>query len=283
MAQTQAQWKTVLETEKATKSSLDIWVTGANKGWRSWLNVVAYVTNLIDVKWDTQNPILVSKADAVQKHTREWYRQRALAYQDGDTLIVVDNEWTYSVIDEDKQIIVACVVSQDDSDASANEKAVKFHPAILNASGYLEVPTGQFPNRLQIYMRGLAPDGSVVDNLFYTEPVVTNFAVEATIFYDPAIINASGQLVSDTTVFPVVDAIKAYRDEFVNVGGFLRNSTLINYIKAVDGVSAVALIDQKYDTDGGEVYTDVTREFELNLVADYLIDGATSLLTYTSI
>ncbi len=283
MAQTQAQWKTVLETEKATKSSLDIWVTGTSKAWRSWLNVVAYLTNLIDVIWDVQNPILVSKAAAVQKHAREWYRQRALAYQDGDSLVVVDNEWAYSVIDTDKQIIVACVVSQGDSDASANEKAVKFHPAILNATGYLEVPDGLFPNRLQIYMRGLAPIGSVVDNLFYTEPVVTNLAVEATIFYDPTIINSSGQLISDTTVLPVVDAIKSYRDEFVNVGGFLRNSTLINYIKAVDGVSAVALTNQKYDKNGGTTYTNVTREFELNLVADYLIDAVASQLTYTSI
>ncbi len=196
---------------------------------------------------------------------------------------IINNEWSYDVIDESKQVIEACVVFIGNSAASADEKAVKFHPAKIGDDGDLEMLSGSYPNRLQIYMRKIAPLGCVVDNEYYATATVANFAVTALIYYDPTIINSSGQLISDITVYPVVDAILAYQNEFVNVEGYLRDSILQNYIRDVDGVDSFVFTKQEYDANGGVSYSTVSREKLMNQVCQYLNDAAPNLLTYTEI
>ena len=279
MADTQATWKTVLETEKATKSSLSIWVTGANKAWRAWLNCIAYVLNLLDTEWDTKKISIEAKADLVQPYTMEWYRLKLISYQEGDEVKIINGDWTYDVIDTDKQIVKAAVVHSGITNISySDEYAVSYHLSKDDGNGGHEIFTDAYVAR---YMDKIRAPGSITQ-LMSVWTAITNLVIDADVYVDESVIDKStGALRADATVFPVVDAINKYVDEYVNVTGYLRNETLLNYLKDVTGVVAVDLTNQKYDQAGGTSYTNVSRFLYNKRVTGYLHAG-TSQLTYTS-
>lgn len=278
MAKTRAQWKTVLETEKATKTTLDTWITGLLMAWRAWLNVVAGVLEELDIKYDTQKVLIEAAADLVQPYTQEWYRQKLLAYQDGDEVMLINNDWTYLVINTDKQICKAAVVHTAITNVSyGDEPAVSYHAAIIDGNEDFEIM--DLTGGIDSYFEKIKAPGSVIQSMF-TWSTATNLNIDADVYIDHAVINsATGALRSDAAVFPVVDAIKKYVDEYVNVTGYLRNQTLLDYLQDVPGVIGVDLTNQRYDQAGGTTYSNVSRVLYNKRVTQYLLDG-TSALTY---
>lgn len=286
MAKTQAQWKTVLETEKATKSSLSIWTTGLNKGWRAWLNVVALVTSEIDAIWDTKKVEIETAASEARRHTLDWYRQMILEWQEGDNPILIGNDWGYVVLDETKRPIVAVVLWIDDDFINSADKQIYFHAAKLNAvSGDFEYWSSDAfeRGRLQKFLYDLVPYGQFdMFNDYQVNPYIANLQVDANIYYDGLILNSSGKLLTDTDIDPVQDAIRLYQNEYVNVTGKLNNQTLMQYVRAATGVIGIELTNQKYDKAGGTTYSNVTVEFNLRQIAQYLLVD-TEDLTYIEV
>lgn len=279
MAKTQAQYKTILETEKATKSSLDVWIIGANKAWRAWLNLISYVTNLVDVIWDTQKVAIEAQADLVQPYTMEWYRQKVITSQTGDSIEIIDGDWTYETIDTEKQTVKVCVLHEAALNLQYPEDtAIVSHCATVDSAGDYVVE----PSLGALVINKIMSSGSAQQDQGFLWTAVTNLAVDADIYYDTELLTSAGALKTDTTVFPVVDAINKYVDEYVNVTGYFKSAVLRSYIQDAVGVLAIDLTDEKYDKDGDTSYTDVVREFHNKRVVQYLRGGAASLLTYTT-
>lgn len=92
--------------------------------WRLWAFITAVVIYTHEVAWDIFRAEVEDIAAAAPAGTVRWYQAKMLAFQLGDTLDYINNQYVYPTIDEAAQIITRCAV-QERSDGALVIKVAK--------------------------------------------------------------------------------------------------------------------------------------------------------------
>lgn len=168
-----------------------------------------------------------------------WYHSRALGFQLGDSLEY--NEATYRfaypVPDEAKQIIKYVAVRQRQIEGVTKLQvfATKENKQALTA-GELSA--------FSDYMRQIGAAGT---HFQFISLAPDNLEIGATVFYNPQILNASGESLSGGEK-PVEKAIVEYLNS-IKYGGVFSRTKLTDAIQTASGVNDVVLADVKVNED----------------------------------
>ncbi len=104
----------VIEDQKNSDPVLvDLNSTSDVAVWKGWAFITAFVHRLQQVFWDETKDELDLKASQAVAGTNDWYALKALEFQYGDDLQVINGQPSYPVIDESKRIIKFSSYSED--------------------------------------------------------------------------------------------------------------------------------------------------------------------------
>ncbi len=203
---------------------------------RIWIWIMAFLTYTIDGLFFKHKSEVNEKISNNRFGTLKWYEYILYKFQYGDTLDWVNDEYTYSTIDETKQVIkyanavkvgrsVVCKIAKD-----AGGVPGKLDPEELSAVEY--------------YLGRLQPPGETV--LVLSE-IADSLQLTIDVFYDPLVMNQNGELISDTSVKPVENAV----DDYLNGVKFAHNfeeNAFVDAIQKAVGVKRIYPVDFKART-----------------------------------
>lgn len=163
-----------------------------------------------------------------------WYHKIAMAYQHGDALVFNETtmQYGYETLNPDNQLVkfAACrdnggyvyvLVAGEDSEG---------RPTHL--SNDVLIPFRQ-------YMDALKPAGIPVE-VFSSDPDMIRLMIR--VEYDPLLLNSNGSMVSDTSIYPVEEAVTQYLYG-IEYGGVFNKTKLVDAIQNVNGVKDVVVDD----------------------------------------
>lgn len=166
--------------------------------WRLMLWVAAVAIWIHEGLWD----VFKSETDAIiaadKVHTLPWYQQACFHFQYGDQL-TWNNGYDYATIDPAKQIIKYA--------AAVEVSGIVRLKVATDVNGIItSLSSGQLA-AFQNYMEKYKDAGVILDIISLSPDLLH---IEYDIIYDPALLNADGSLITDSSTFPVQDAILNY-------------------------------------------------------------------------
>lgn len=210
--------------------------------WRLWVYVIAVCIHEFEKIMDIFKAEIEDKNSKAIVGRASWYAAKALEFQYGDSLTVVDGVLKYATIDESKKIVkrAAC-------------------KAGVNAT--LKVATTDSGgNIVGLDTAQLAAFNDYVSNFMFAG---TNLTVQSQntdylkvvvdVYYDPL-------LFSDVVKNKVIIAINSYLAN-LDFNGGVKLSALQDAIQAVEGVTDVDFVDVQAKTNTGS-YATVTRFYQ---------------------
>jgi len=242
--------------------------------WRLWVWIQAVAIWTLEKLFDAFRTEVEERIAATRVHTRRWYREKALAFQFGDTLNDSD---VYDVIDESKQIVKFASVRKVvvSGHGVLRIKVAKDNNGELAKLGQAEL------NAFKDYMNDITDAGTYI---FATSGDPDNLKLELDIYYDPQLIDASGDYL-DGSGNSVLPAIKQYL-KGIDFDGRL---VLTHLVDALQGVKGIELPVLKYAAarPNGGVYSDLynintgTRIEFYNPDAGWIVlDEANTVINY---
>ena len=230
--------------------------------WRLWAYLITDAIYTLENLWDAFKAMVIALVDAQQVMRLKWYQQQALLFQYGDPLEWINEQYTYSIIDESKRVVAR---------ASASEVAggVRMKVAVLDNGQLAIMPTTQL-SAFGSYMQKKKPAGVNVTCVSYD---ADNLRFYYTIFYDPLRLRADVKLAVEA-------AINNYRDA-LEFEGIINLTRLTDAIQKASGVIDPQLTgaDARY---GALPFSAINREYKTN-AGYYVIDPAfplTDTITY---
>ena len=185
--------------------------------------------------WLTQKGVEDSKGEieniiaTMKPHSIRWYIQKIKSFQLGDVL--VDDEDYYEEIDETKQVVKYCNISEKNgymaikiAGQDANDKPKKLDAPVVTA-------IGSYINKVK--------DAGVHYDLICRD--ADNFRASLRIYYDAQILNSSGERVDGTDSTPVEKAIVAYI-ESMPFDARYSNMALVDALQSVEGINVVDVV-----------------------------------------
>jgi len=214
-----------------------------------WFSIVASAIWVLESIYDAFKADVDEKISGAVVASIPWYHKIALEFQYGDSLVFDEEtqQFVYPTIDPSKQIVkfAACrdvgggvYIIAAKADGSGN-------PTPLSASE-LEA--------FESYMLQRKPAGIIMQVASLGPDTVR---INMTVEYDPQVLNASGELLEDTSVKPVEVAINEYLRGIV-FGGVLNKNKLIDAVQAAPGVKDLVLSSLRVKASGTGTYVEVT-------------------------
>lgn len=237
--------------------------------WRIWLYIVAVLTHINDVLFDKYVEEVDAKIGASRWATFEFLQAKALAYQNGYTLAWNGSQFVYSAIDAGAQIVKRAAVV-------ASGTTILFKVAKLDGSD-LPIPltTGE-KTSFQAYIDRLVYPGT---QYAVISEVSDDLKLILDVVFDPQVLNPDGSLISDATVYPVVDAINDYVGN-LPFNGVINLTALVDAIQAAPGV-VDPVLKQAFSKYGGLPYEEAEKNITPNAGHSKLNEGD-STITYIS-
>lgn len=201
--------------------------------------------------------------------TRAWYAAQTLLYQFGDELVydIDTGNFGYEVIDPDKRV-VELAAAQDDATGRVYVKAGKVNPG----TGIPEPLSVNELNGLTGYWDQKKFAGT---NMVVVSELPDLAHIAYRIIYDPNIMNGDGELLSDTTIKPVEDAINQFFVDFgvENFAGIFQIVDITDAIQEVQGTlnTAPTIIDMTKNDGSGLINVLATDDNRYESVAGYII------------
>lgn len=129
----------------------------------------------------------------------KWYRTKALEFQYGDALVMVDDIYQYSPITTANQIVKL---------ASVNEVGGQVLIKLAKLSGETPIPlTTPELDAFVAYIQKVKFAGVIVSSISRDADLLK---IHYKIYYDPLVLTATGELISTPGTFPVEDSINNY-------------------------------------------------------------------------
>jgi len=244
--------------------------------WRLWVWVQAVAIWMLEKLFDIFRKEVEERIAATRVHTRRWYREKALAFQFGDTLNDSD---VYDVIDESKQIVKFASVRKV---VVSGHGVLRIKVAKDNNGELTKLDTAEL-DAFKDYMNDITDAGTYI---FATSGDPDNLKLELDIYYNPQLIDASGDYL-DGSRNAVLPAIKQYL-KGIDFDGRLTLTHLIDAMQEVKGIELPVL---KYAAARQNVgaYTDLynmntgTRVEFYNPDAGWIVlDEANTVINYIS-
>jgi hypothetical protein len=191
-----------------------------------WTYIVAVSCWAVESLFDTHKSEVNALIDTLKPHSITWYTTIAKAYLFGYSLPDGETEYDTSAL-TDSEITSAQVVKY----AKAMEKQSVVYIKVATDSGGspAQLTTDQV-NGFREYIKEVKDAGVVVQVI--NEPA-EYFGCNLTIYYNPMVLNASGQATDGT--YPVLELIKSFIAD-LPFNGEYRNVSLVDKLQAIDGV-----------------------------------------------
>lgn len=160
----------------------------------------------------------------------EWYRAKCLEYQHGDSLVIENNRPVYNVINPELKIIKRAAISETEDLAGYITLQIR----VVKEEDEVYAPlTDTEVSSFTAYMTRQKIAGTKLNVQSYPADVLK---LTANIELDPTLYNEDGQLISDPTSEPVLEAIKAHLKVF-DFGSTFYISKLIDAVMNIEGVN----------------------------------------------
>ena len=278
MAQSIAQIKAVINAAIAANPILASLLDSesAVAEFSEWVTVFATAANLTEVNQDACEAEVTALLAKLTPHTLQWYATMATLFQygvallpDSDTYAVVPPvNPTVLVVGAAAAIVVDDVVRLKVAKLVAGVLTQLSNPELVSLTAYIQV----------------VKDAGV--DVTITTGAGDNLRLGMTIYYDPLVLNATGQRIDGSENTPVMDAINAFLDTFNssfinNQNGVLFYNALVAAIQAVSGVIIGELTYAKANY-GMTAYVDINPQYVPD--AGYLVLDAVYFaanITYT--
>lgn len=236
-----------------------------------WFSIVASAIWVLESIFDAFRSDVDDKIAGAVLASIPWYHKIALEFQYGDSLVFDEEtqQYVYPSVDTSKQVIkfAACrdlgggvYILAATADSSGNPVALS--PAVLAA--------------FESYLKQRKPAGVILQVGSYNPDLVR---VVMTVQYDPQVINASGQLITDPSVRPVEDAIDNYLRGIV-YGGVLNKTKLVDAVQAAPGVKDVLLGSVSVKPENTSAYSPVSGNNYTSYSGAFKLNNLSSGITY---
>lgn len=177
-------------------------ITSASKVavWRTAFFIMAVGIWSLEELFADHKAWIEKRAAEIRPGVLPWYRELGLAFQYGDVLIWDGKRYKYATVNPALQIVKLCSVNE--VGAQVVMKIAKVDP-----DGIPEPLTVPELNAFKAYMKKVKIAGVVVSTIS-REPDLMK--VHYKIYYDPLLMNASGELLSDPSIKPAEIAINNF-------------------------------------------------------------------------
>jgi hypothetical protein len=280
-ARTAAAIATAMQADKDSRSALDtITSTSAAGVWENLKLSFATAANLHENAFVAFADEVEARALEIPVGIARWYAAESLLFQYGDALEYIDGNIVYPVIDEDKQIIKLAAADKENG-------FLVLKVAALNPDGTARPLTALELTSFMAYWHN--KEFACVPLSFISQPadiarITYRIGIDATVL-DPA----TGQSLSDPTIYPVEEAIVSYllRYQGDRFNGTFRIADLTDVIQAVTGVrnpiaediqikeitgpflDVIADVNDEYKSRAGYIIADTTAGFTLRDLITY--------------
>ena len=237
--------------------------------WRLWLWIVAVCSHTVELLIDKHRSEVETFVANKEWGTLSFLRQKALEFQFGDTLIWNGSQFVYSVTNPANQIVkrAAVVVSG---------QQVQFKIAKLDNDGLPVKLTTAEKNAFTTYIDGLVYAGTQYA-VISDDPDDIKLNLE--IVFDPLVLANNGSLITDSNVFPVIDAINDFISN-LPFNGVLNLTALVDKLQTVDGV-VDPVLNQAGGKYGGLSYSTIDKNY-IPFAGHAILDENNSTITFTS-
>ena len=228
-----------------------------------WFSIVASAIWVLESIYDVFRADVDEKIAGAVVASIPWYHKISLEFQYGDSLVFDEKtqQFVYPTIDPTKQVVkfAAC------RDVGGG---VYVLAATADSAGNPVALSADVLSAFESYLKQRKPAGVILEVGSYNPDLVR---VNMTVEYDPQVINASGQLIADTSIKPVEAAINDYLHGIV-FGGVLNKTKLVDAVQAAPGVKDIVLgsvsvksaISSAYETVVGNNYSSYSGSFKSN-------------------
>lgn len=258
-------------SEYSTLDNADLLMSDLNSGsnvasWRLWLWIVAFASWLVEGLFTVHKNEIEEILSAKAPHTLRWYAEESKKYQHGYSMTWNGNYYTYEEIDTASQIITYAAASE--SGGIIKLKVAK------EADDSLSVLTQAEKSGLEEFWSRWKDAGVIIEIVNQPADLLK---VTMTIVRDRLVLNSENQLIRDTSVYPVDDAINQFRMN-LEFDGILRLSELAAAIKEAEGVVDVKISSAQWKSSTAVEYTVVNMEVIPE--SGYFQIDVTSSITY---
>lgn len=241
--------RTISEIEAALIGRQPDLSTSASADWLSWVSIFAYAIWLFEGVMDIFKADIETQLQKKQPGTREWYSEKALAFQNGYTLRV--DQWGvvgYALEDISAKIVKHASVGEAEGIVTVKVAGVNSETNELQP---LSITNGEFLN-FQRYMESVKFAGTAME---YRTLSADDVAYDVDVYYDPLYLPA--------TVQEAIKAkLQAFRTE-ISFDARLYKSDFVNAILSVEGVKTVKVTSMTITPSEGDPITlDVFKELE---------------------
>lgn len=202
----------------------DLTTTSKVARWRLDYAVIAIAIVALENLWDSFLALVNLVVANAQPGTPRWYKARVLEFQLGDALTLVNNRFIYSPVNTVNQIISQCAI------VDGNPVVIKVAKTVSGVLAPLSAPEIVSLNN---YVQQIKFAGTYT-NIVSSPP--DELALNLTIYYDPLLLDATGQLILSPGTYPVDDAINTYLKNLEFNGDLVLNK-LIDVLQTSKGVA----------------------------------------------
>lgn len=271
MARTRQDWYDYMINQKATHQELDDLNTASNTAiWLKILWVVSYAAWLLESVFEQFKKDIVTIADAGKVGVAKWYKRESLKFQLGDQLVWSDEllKYHYPVIEPDHQIVKQAAVVF--SGGEVRIKVAKSNGTTLEPLDATEkLAFEEYWKLNKVAGTTLSVISLAADDLLF----------DIDIIYNPLLLRSDGALISDSSVFPVTDAINDY---LINLpfDGRLWENQLEDVIQSAQGVVSVT-INSLQVRNGTALFESFTKFYDT--ISGHLVIDSGSTINYTNV
>lgn len=226
--------------------------------WLLLFYIVAEAQHTLEVLWDYFSADVDARIARHKPGTKLWYKQKALEFQYGDSLVWLNDTYQYAVIDPSARIVAQASVN--DNGGNVRIKAAK-----SDGSGNLQKLSAVEVASLNAYFVKIRYAG--------TKTICVS--------YDPDTIRLKLIVRFDALMKlpPLQDAVKTAIKQYLKglpFDGKVVLSSMVDAIQAVPGVRDVVVLNF-YATYGSLPYTDYSATGEYATQAGYAVNDDTYL------
>jgi hypothetical protein len=236
MAQSIQQIQDEIIAAKEAQPVLDV-LTSTSKVsiWRLFTYVFAASAWTLQKKHDMGKAEVLDIIAKLKPHKPRWYEETALAFQYGHILLPDSDVYDNSAL-SDVQIETARVVkfaaAEEIYDTEDNLKGIRIKLATISGGDLAPLTEDQLTS-FKAYIKRVKDAGV---KIYASTGAADSLKVEITVYYDPLVLDATGQRLDGTNNTPVQDAL----DNFL-LTGLVFNGTfivgkMIDALQAVEGV-----------------------------------------------
>lgn len=198
--------------------------------WLKAKQLFATLIRSIQVMFETHKKEVEELIDQTEAGLVDWYHQKCLEYQHGDSLVIQNNRPVYNEVNEDLKIIQRAALSETEDVSGYITLQVR---VVKDDAGVYVPLTDTELSSFSAYLTRQKIAGTKLN--IQSDPAdVLNLT--ANIELDPTIYNEDGQLILDPSIEPVLVTINQHLRDF-DFGGTFYTSRLIDKIMDIEGVN----------------------------------------------